>query len=407
MLVLAATAFVAFNMYLDRACLAQVKDLAGRDLALNADEQSWLLSAFFWSYALAQVPAALIAKRFGLRLTLAVCCLLWSAMTVATGMANSFVTILCARLLVGLAEAAAYPTASAVIRNWFPVESRGRANAVVTFGGRAGLVLALFATPWLVGQLGSWRLALSAYGLLGIVAAVIYFVIVRDRPGDGPREEAKAEPFPFAALVRSPNVWLASAHQFGVNLGWAFLITQMPSYFTARYDVPVEERAWVSTLPVFVGCFGMLAGGVLIDGLTKRYGLRIGRIGPLSGWLAVAALAYVMTSQAPTAWTAAGCLGLMAFAVDAANPAYWAFSQDIGQRHAAATLGFGNMIGNIGAALSPVILGTIQVNYGWPAVFWAGAAAFGTSAVVALFLNPYRAAFDSGPPLPSGVRGEG
>jgi MFS family permease len=173
-----------------------------------------------------------------------------------------------------------------------------------------------------------------------------------------------------------------------VNLGWAFLITEMPAYFTARYGVPVEERAWVSTVPVLVGCFGMLAGGLLIDGLTKRFGLRVGRVGPLSGWLVVAAIAYAATSQAPTAWVAACCLGLMAFAVDAANPAYWAFSQDIGKGHAAATLGFGNMIGNVGAALSPLLLGTVQTRFGWPAVFWAGAGAFGMSAVVALFLNP-------------------
>ena len=386
--VLLATAFVAFNMYLDRACIAQVKDVASRDLKLDVDQQRWLVSAFFWTYALAQVPAAAIAKRFGLRLTLTACCLLWSLFTITTGTANSFITILCARFLVGLFEAGAYPTASALIRNWFPVEIRGRANAVVTFGGRAGLVLAMFATPFLVKQLGSWRIVLACYGLIGIAAAAIFWYVVRERPEGEIASPSDAVSTPFAALLRSPMIWLASIHQFGVNLGWAFLITEMPSYFTDRFGIAIEDRGWVSTVPVVVGCFGMLAGGWLIDALTKRFGLRIGRVVPLSGWLVVAAIAYASTSQAPSAWIAAACLGVMAFAVDAANPAYWAFSQDVGKEHAAAALGFGNMIGNFGAALSPLILGYVQSRFGWPTMFLAGGAAFLMSATVALFLNP-------------------
>ena len=60
--VLAATAFVAFNMYLDRACLASVKVEAGQDLGLTSREEDWLVSAFFWTYALAQVPAAWLSR---------------------------------------------------------------------------------------------------------------------------------------------------------------------------------------------------------------------------------------------------------------------------------------------------------------------------------------------------------
>lgn len=387
--VLIATAFVAFNMYLDRACLAQVKDLAGRDLNLTVDEQRWVVSAFFWTYALAQVPAAAISKRFGLRITLTVCCLLWSAFTIATGTANGFITILCTRFLVGLSEAAAYPTASAVIRNWFPLGARGRANAVVTFGGRAGLVLAMLATPMLISKMESWRVVLASYGGLGTIAAVIFWIIVRDKPNDDSRV-IQSTTTPFLMLIRSPMIWLVSIHQFGVNLGWAFLITEMPGYFTTQFGIPAEDRSWVSTIPVGIGCFGMLAGGWLIDLLSKRFGLRVGRVTSLSSWMLIAAIAYAATSQAPTAWIAATLLGVMAFAVDAQNPAYWSFSQDIGKQHAAAALGFGNMIGNIGAALSPILLGNAQSHWGWPAAFLFGAAAFLISAAIALFLNPHR-----------------
>jgi ACS family glucarate transporter-like MFS transporter len=266
----------------------------------------------------------------------------------------------------------------------------------VTFGGRSGLVLAMFATTWLVRQTESWRTTLQLYGGLGIVAAIVFWLIVRDRPASLVPVSAYRTPFPLRALVRSRMVWLASVHQFGINLAWAFLITEMPSFFTARYGVPETERGWVSTVPVAVGCFGMLVGGWLIDVLTRRYGLRIGRVVPLSGWLLIAAVAYGLTAAAPTAWIAAACFAAMAFAVDAANPAYWTFSQDIGKEHAAAALGWGNMIGNFGAALSPILLGYVQSKAGWTAMFLAGSLAFLMSATVAISLNPNRAIDQSG-----------
>ncbi|MFO0936034.1 MAG: MFS transporter [Gemmataceae bacterium] len=401
--VLIVTAFVAFNMYLDRACISQVKEQAGRDLNLDQFDFDWIFSAFFWTYALAQVPAAAISKRLGLRFTLAACCTLWSVFTIVTGAANSFVTILCARFFVGLFEAAAYPSASAVIRNWFPVEKRGLANAVVTFGGRSGFVLAMFATPFLMGQLGSWRIVLVRYGLLGIVAAVIFWLIVRDRPKQAtltePAQVPDSKSTPLMALLRSPMVWIASVHQFGVNFGWVFLQTGMPHFFTDRFGIPENERGWVTSVPVFVGCFGMILGGVLIDWLTKHFGLKASRVIPLSGWLFIAAVAYMSTAFAFSPWLAVACLGIMAFAIDAANPAYWAFSQDIGKEHAAASLGFGNMIGNFGAALSPKILGFVSVQYGWTAMFIAGGLAFLLSAIVGLFLDPRKTiAFESPKP---------
>jgi ACS family glucarate transporter-like MFS transporter len=389
--VLAATAFVAFNMYLDRACLASVKVEAGQDLGLDSRQEDWLVSAFFWTYALAQVPAAWLSRRIGIRTALTLYCVLWSAFTVVTGLATGFAVFLAARFLVGLSEAGAYPTASAVVRNWFPVEARGRANSVVTFGGRFGLVIALVLTPTLVDAFDSWRTVLIIYGCLGLVAALFFGIVVREGPNNA---TVAYEPIPFRALITSRNVWLASVHQFGLNFGWVFLITKMPEYFTLHFGVSKEDRGMVALLPAIGGCVGMLFGGLVVDGLTKRYGLRIGRVVPLSGWLVVAAIAYLFASQQSVAWAAAIAIAVMAFAGDAANPAYWSFSQDIGKQHAAATLGFGNMIGNFGAAFSPIVLGYVQIYYGWSNVFLLAAGTFLISAVFALFLNPHRALLD-------------
>src|SRR5262249_61766205 len=81
-------------------------------------------------------------------------------------------------------------------------------------------------------------------------------------------------------------------------------------------------------------------------------------------------------TQLSTAWAVIGALTLMAFLVDLAVPSIWAFAQDVGGRQVGAALGFGNMLGNFGAAASPVVLHLIHREYGWDWAFAACAGCF-------------------------------
>ena len=80
-------------------------------------------------------------------------------------------------------------------------------------------------------------------------------------------------------------------------------------------------------------------------------------------------------------------LGAMAFLVDMHNPTIWSFAQDVGGKNVGAALGWGNMWGNLGAALSPVLMTAIQKAAGWDAVFIVGGSAFVTSAICGFLLN--------------------
>ena len=63
---------------------------------------------------------------------------LWSLFTVLTGLASGFAGLLAARLLCGMAEAGAYPTAMALIRKWIPLTGRARASSMFALGGGGG-----------------------------------------------------------------------------------------------------------------------------------------------------------------------------------------------------------------------------------------------------------------------------
>jgi MFS family permease len=146
-------------LYLDRVCIAEIAKLDEfkRSLELNEQQTGAILSAFFLSYALCQMPAGWLSDRFGARRMLPLYIVIWSLCTILTGIATGFAMLITARLLFGVAQAGCYPTASSLIKRWVPVPRRGTASSIVSFGGRLGGAVAPLLTAWLLKDLlPSW-----------------------------------------------------------------------------------------------------------------------------------------------------------------------------------------------------------------------------------------------------------
>jgi sugar phosphate permease len=142
-------------LYLDRFAVGIASEYIREDLRMTQTQMSWFLSAFFWSYALSQVPAGWLSDRFGPRLMLTIYILTWSAFTGLLGMAVSVWLVLHLRLYCGAAQAGAFPVCGGLIRAWFPISQRGMASSIIALGGRAGGVLAPILTAWLIVWLAS------------------------------------------------------------------------------------------------------------------------------------------------------------------------------------------------------------------------------------------------------------
>jgi MFS family permease len=119
----------------------------------------------------------------------------------------------------------------------------------------------------------------------------------------------------------------------------------------------------ISTLTLFIGLFGLLLGGLLTDMLTRRFGLRLGRLLPLSITRFVSAGMCLACLWVESPWLLAVCLGLMVFSTDAGLPAVWAWAQDVGGRNVAPIFGWANMWGNFGAALQANLAGWLLVTF--------------------------------------------
>ncbi len=530
--VVALATLMAVLLYLDRICLAFVEGFIREDLGLNKNQAGVLLSAFFWAYALAQVPSGWLSDRYGARAMLALYILSWSLFTGLMGAATSFAALLLFRFGCGLGQAGAYPTSASLISKWVPFSARGFASSIVSTGGRIGgfaapvltayLILAFLPadTPSLLGEGDlldvkalrerlekpepsepfrlfvrdqvlpalqsrgsesdaaesarrllndiirrrdlfqyvdvrshalppeakelasipydelsgeqiqrrnrlllevafpesirklygrSWRPVLIVYGLAGLMVAAWFFWVVRNRPSEHARCNAaevaviehgrpatagtphgRVAGLPWRALLTCRSLWLSSMSQFGTNFGWVFLITYLPRYLDEAHHVPVAERGWMTGMPIFIGMAGMLTGGWLTDRLTRALGLRWGRRLPMTAtrFCAMAGFLACLLFDSPWAVTIALCV--VAVSNDLGTSSIWAFCQDIGRQHVGSVLGWGNMWGNLGAAVSPLVLGWIigQDRWGWcfvacaAAYLLAGLAALGVDATV-------------------------
>lgn len=397
-----------------------------------ADERmSFALGAFFFTYALFQVPLGSLADRYGARRVLALSIVAWSLVTMATGFVLGFFALLGIRLLLGISESSAYPAAAGLVKNWAKPHERGRCSSIVAFGGRAGAAVAPWLTTaltaalagvaltgWLIEPaapgpdgkpLPNWRGVFVVYGACGLLVALLFWLVVRDRPA-APDTAAPVgqEPGPaggpaapvangertllqrIGLLAHSRNMWFFSALQFGVNLGWAFLVTLLPIYLKEAFNTPLKEVGRMQTTALTMGLVGMACGGVFTDWTRARLGPKRGRSVPIAVALGGCAAAFLVIPALPTAWAVIFALGAMAFLVDMHNPSIWSFAQDVGGKNVGAALGWGNMWGNLGAAVSPVLLTQIRLLAGWNAAFVCCGFAFAAAAVCGLMLDATR-----------------
>lgn len=260
---------------------------------------------------------------------------------------------------------------------------------------------ALFPTSIRKLYVYGWRPVMWWYGLAGIVVAGWFYWQVRDRAAQHPRVNAAelrvigsppdapamAERVPWLPILRSPSLWLISIASFGTNVGWVFLVSLLDRYLYSVHRVPYVERGFMQSLPLFIGWIGMLLGGWWTDRLTRRRGVRIGRALPIAFSRFIAMAAFLLMLLHPSPWVCIALLSAVAFGTDLGIPAFWSICQDIGGRSVAAVLGWGNMWGNLGAFVSPMLLGLISRHWDWDAVFLVCAAAFLIAGLAAAFID--------------------
>src|ERR1700681_5114958 len=185
-LVLLLISFMYLITYMDRSNISVAQPEIAKQFGLSKSAMGLVLAAFTWAYALGQVPSGWFGDRFGPKRVLTVIMTLWSATAVMTGAAFGFGSLFGTRFLLGLSEAGAFPVASRGMQLWFPRVERGRIQGTTHFFSR----FAVAVTPFIAGSIMlafGWRAIFYIFGSLGIVWAIVFNVLYRNRPEDHSR----------------------------------------------------------------------------------------------------------------------------------------------------------------------------------------------------------------------------
>jgi len=387
--------------YLDRTNISTAAPSIQDSLHLSDGQLGLALSAFSLPYALLQVFGGSIGGRLGPRRSLAVIGILWAIATAATGFSVGLASLIGARLLLGLSEAAAFPTATDAMSRWVPADRRGFAQGVVHSASRLGNAAAPVLVAALIAATG-WRASFWLVGLLSVLWAVLWYVSFRDLPGRHPKvgavELAEVHGDVPATTARPKTPWrqlirtLAPVAFVDFGYGWTLwvFLTWLPSYFSHGLGLKLSAFAAFTSLVLLAGVVGDTAGGMLSDRLlrrgatlrsARRTSLLVGLLGSL-----VCLLPMLVTHDLVTATVS---LALSFFFLELTNATLWAIPMDVAPAFAGAASGMMNTGFGVAGVLSPTVFGYVeQITGSWQVPFGASVLLLGAAAVVAARMNP-------------------
>lgn len=399
--------------YMDRVNLSYAAPAFMKEYGIEPGAMGIVLSAFLWTYFLAQVPFGLALDRYGVRGIFGLGALLWGGATMLTATATGPSSMVVWRGLLGIGEAPMVAASAKVLRVWVADRERGTAAAA---GGVAGIPLGVFLSSPLIGWLLSaygWRAVFVVTGAIAVVWAVVWIAYYREpaaHRGLGADERhylarniRGLEPGRAVAAVGWGEL-LANRNILGLSLGQAallfnlyFLLTWLPTYLSGERHLTMLHTGFYSTIPWACGLVGACAGGWISDALIARGWpvIRARKVVLAPGLvLGMASFASLFT---PSLAGTLACLSVATFGVLLTNSVVWATNAEVapveqGGRAAAVQ----NCVGNGGGLLAPIVVGyLLQVTGSWWAPMLATAIVALVGSGVYLFMLSDEARFSA------------
>ncbi|MDZ7760873.1 MAG: MFS transporter [Desulfovermiculus sp.] len=198
-----------------RASTAVISTELIRDLELNASDLSLLSSAFFYVFALVQIPMGLALDRFGPRLTMSVLSLFGVAGALSFAWAETLELAIGARILLGLGMACNLMGPFKLLTLWFGPARFASLTTVIFSIGAAGSIVASSPLVALVQWVG-WRWAFTLIATFHALLTAVFFLWVRDRPPHS--HHAQSGPG-LPELVRGLRILFGSRDYWIISVG--------------------------------------------------------------------------------------------------------------------------------------------------------------------------------------------
>jgi len=334
---------------------------------LSDTDRGMLNSAFFWAYALLQIPAGWVVDRYGVKFPYALSFVFWCMASAAAAFAHSVAQLVALRVLLGVAESIVAPASLRWIRYHFIETERGLAVGLYMTGTKIGPAIAVPLAAW-VTMLYGWRPMFLVLGLGGAVWLIPWLLLVRN---DDPQiasqatKEAGKEPVPFGRVMASPVVWGTVIATFCYMYFVYFCMTWMPAYFVEQRHLSLSRMGFYT----FFSFGGMAVTAALAgwgaDWLIRRGGNPI----TVRKWFTLAGFAIACTeligaqSSSVTMALVFAVVSLSGLGLATAN--YWALTQTLVPATAIGRVsGVQNCAASLAGIVAPIVTGWLKQRTG-------------------------------------------
>ena len=399
--------------YVDRGNLSVAAPWIMREFRISPAAMGVLLSAFFWTYGVFQMPAGAIVDRFGIRRTYAAGFLVWSLASAAIALSRAPADITGLRLLLGLAEAVAPLASISFIRNNFAAQDQGLPTSIYISGQNIGPALGALVGAILLDRFG-WRVMFAITGLGALVWLPCWWIATpsdRPRAARGPvvgarrrlaptgepqpgwrwrrpkdasresnspptvaEESGPSQPWTWGMFAGNRTFWAMSLSILLSSYYWYFVLTWVPSYLILSRGFSTLQMGRVVSTALFAMAIVNVTAGWGVDKWAARIGVFPARLRfAVAGYIGTGSILLLLVAR-DRSW-ALPILTLAMCATGIGNSNFWTISQHVPPRNMVGrTIGFLNTISVAAGAAAPIITGLIlgpQKHFG-PAILVAG-----------------------------------
>jgi ACS family glucarate transporter-like MFS transporter len=307
-----------------------------------------------------------------------------------------------------------FPASNRLVASWIPASELGIANGLIFAGVGMGAAVAPPLLTFIILNFG-WRWTFWVSALLGIIAGVMWMLLARNKPEEHPWIDtaemekirsglpAKSKDLdvqiPWRTILGSGNILILTASYFTYGYVAYIFFTWFFIYLSKVRGLDLKVSAVYGMLPFLAMAICSPLGGWISDGLTKRYGKRIGRCGIAALGLAGSAAFVAVAMQVQDARFASLVLAGGAGSLYLSQSVFWSVTADLGGNSAGSVSGFMNMGNQIGGTLTASLTPVLAAQYGWTASFLVAAGLSALGALAWLFIDPNQqlkaAAFNS------------
>ena len=366
--------------YMDRVNIASAVPVIQKDMGFSMIAIGWIFASFRWGYAFFQIPGGWLGDRIGGRRALALVVVWWSVFTSLTAFAWNGTSMGVFRFFFGVGEAGAFPIATRSLSRWMLPTERGFAQGITHAASRLGAALTPALVVMMMIRFG-WRAPFFFFGLIGLGWAAVWYWYYRDTPAQHSRinaaerqliedslgvRAAGVRAVPWRQILRSPSLWTLSLMYFCYGYSIDVYLDWFPKYLNEHRGFNLTQMGIYASLPLLAGAAGDLLGGTMSDRYAKRFGnLKVARrVVALAGFVLAGVFILPATfTHSSTASVLYSCVAV--FGLEVTVGVSWAIPLDIAGDYAGSVASVMNTFGNLGSAVSPVLLAYLVGLYGW------------------------------------------